>query len=161
MKPFPHRHIHSLSQPAFSLVETVLALGILGLAITALLGLLPHGIEMTRRAANISAVSRITSSISSELSLIYFGSLRSIGRTRLLYDDQGSKNLSAEFISYVAEVTVVTAGAQLPGDATPQQRIVPVQIRVAATPNRDFDFERAPANSYQTIPVLLGPSIQQ
>jgi uncharacterized protein (TIGR02598 family) len=149
---------------AFSLVETVLALGILGLAITALLGLLPHGIEMTRQAANISAVSRIVGNISSELSLFQFSELRS-GSARisnLAFDDQGSKIIGGQtFQSYLAEVNISNTGAVIPGSGTPQPQMIIAVINVAATPNPGFVFNPAAPNTYVSIPVILGPVLQR
>lgn len=148
----------------FSLVETVLALGIMGLAITALLGLLPHGIELSKRAANISAVSRIVSNITGRMSIMHFGNIAGIQTTRLMFDDQGSNiedsGGSEIDIAFVAEVTVNRAGAILPGSSAPQSMVLPVVIKVAATPNRTFNFENAALSSYQTIPLLIGPSVQ-
>jgi uncharacterized protein (TIGR02598 family) len=52
----------------FSLVETVIAIGIMGLAVTALLGLLPHGMEMAKKAGDEGARARILDSIRSDIS---------------------------------------------------------------------------------------------
>jgi uncharacterized protein (TIGR02598 family) len=155
----------------FSLVETVMALGIMGLAITALLGLIPHGIEMSRKAGHASAEARIVDTIATRLSNMPWiagtGGAVSIDqqdKKRMLFDDQGvqvESNSDYAPAVYVARVLVrgTGGGPKLPGKDEPQPLLRYVEIQIAATPNTKFDFDRAGARSYQSMPLILGPFI--
>jgi len=144
----------------FSLIETVLALGIMSLAITALLGLLPHGLEMSRKAANASAQSRIIDQIRNRLSNNSFSSLELMGNQTLFFDDQGELlDKDFEATVYVARVVASAIRMTLPGVGETEENIVRFQVQIAATPNTAFDFAAAPLNSYQSVPLLLAPII--
>lgn len=162
MKPFAcrtYRHPHGTG---FSLIETVLALGIMSLAITALLGLLPHGIEMSRKAANASAQSRIIDQIQSRLSNNSFKSLDKLSDQTLHFDDQGEmldddKDLRTTV--YVAKVVASSSAIRIPGGAKVETTLKRFIVKIVATPKTDFDFDGAPINSYQSVPVLIAPTI--
>lgn len=146
----------------FSLIETVLALGIMGLAITALLGLLPHGIEMSRKAANVSAMSRIVDSVQSRLSMNSFAALKDLGSTVLHYDDQGAvleDGGDLSLTSYVVRVRPARedAAAILPGSGSNEQTLLNFLVDIAATPNLNFKFDGAAKNSYESLPLHIAP----
>ncbi|MBL9146337.1 MAG: Verru_Chthon cassette protein B [Verrucomicrobiaceae bacterium] len=148
----------------FSLIETVLALGIMGLAITALLGLLPHGIEMSRKAANVSAMSRIVDSIQSRLLMNSFVALKNLGSTTLHFDDQGAileDGGDLTMSSYVVRVRPArgTALATLPGAAQNEETLLCFAVDIAATANPNFNFENAVKNSFDSIPLHIAPLV--
>ncbi|MDB6137137.1 MAG: Verru Chthon cassette protein [Verrucomicrobiaceae bacterium] len=160
------KHHHSFrfrrSSRAFSLVETVLALGIMALAITALLGLLPHGIEMTRKAANAAAETRIVDSIVGQLSNMPFTTLPAQDKKVLHFDDQGVVvDNTSDIIesTYLARVLVsqVVGGLLLPGSNNGEAQMLRVQIQIIQTPLRQFNFDTAPSKSFTTVPVVLAP----
>jgi len=146
------------------LVETVIALGIMGLAVTALLGLLPHGMEMSKKAANAGAESRIIDTLRSELGNFSFTGLSGLTRKRLAFDEEGmllDASASAVLISYVVEVTSSGSGENavaLPGATRPEVFLRNFVIKIAPTPNNEFDFETAPTASYRVLPLHFGPS---
>jgi len=156
---------------AFSLVETVMALGIMGLAVTALLGLLPQGIEMSRKAANAAAETRIVDTIVSRLTAIPFTSLATAAANfqSMHFDDQGvevTNTPEADQSTYFASVTFpasAAGGFVLPSSgsgkvAEPQMKRV--QINIVQTPLRTFNFAAAAVNaprSFSTVPVVLVP----
>lgn len=149
---------------AFSLIETVLALGIMGLAITALLGLLPHGIEMSRKAANVSAMSRILDTIQSRLASNSFAALKDLRSTTLHFDDQGvavEDTGNEQSSTYVVRVKPGDGGggALLPGSKDPESTLLRFSVEIAATGNTKFDFDKAPKNSFESVPVLIGPLV--
>lgn len=160
-------HIISISKSArgFSLVETVIALGIMGLAVTALLGLLPHGMEMSKKAANAGAEARILDTLRSELGNFSYSGLQALTRKRLAFDEEGmllDSSASAVLISYVTEVTSSSSGETpvgLPGGAGPERLLMNFVVKIAPTPNNDFDFSSAPANTYRVLPLHFGPVI--
>lgn len=148
----------------FSLVETVIALGIMGLAVTALLGLLPHGMEMSKKAANAGAEARILDTIRSELGNFSFTGLQGISKKRLAFDEEGmllDNSAEAVLISYVAEISTAASGGNpvsLPGGSA-ERLLLNIVAKVASTPNGDFNFETAPANTYRVVPMHFGPAI--
>ena len=145
---------------AFSLVETVLALGIMGLAITALLGLLPHGLEMSRKAANSAAEARIIDTIVGKLSNIPFTSLPAQNNLEMHFDDQGVEvDGTADLLesTFYARVLVPSgaAGLTLPGAAVKETTMRRIQIQIVQTALRRFNFDSAPSKTYTTVPVVL------
>jgi uncharacterized protein (TIGR02598 family) len=158
----------------FSLVETVMALGIMGLAITALLGLIPQGIEMSRKAGHASAQARIMDTIATRLANMPWyvnpdvpaplSAIDQQDNQRMLFDDQGvqvQRNSTASPAVYVARVLVHGSGPgpTLPGAANPQPLLRTVEVQIAATPNDKFDFEKANPRTYQSMPLMFGPTI--
>ena len=151
----------------FSLIESVVALGIMGLAVTALLGLLPHGMEVSRRAANAGATARIVESVTNELSQLTFQNLQNLPAIqRLVFDDEGMLLLpgqSSGQVAYVAEVEKPQASggmAALPGGG-PDEFLLRFVVKVANTPLPEFNFAEADTSAYFTTPIFLGPAIQQ
>ncbi len=148
-----------------------MALGIMGLAITALLGLIPHGIEMSRKAGHASAEARIIDTIATRLGNMPWQSPGGGGtsvdqqdRKRMLFDDQGvqvESNTDFTPAVYVARVLVkgLTIGPRVPGIVTPQPLLRYVEVQIAPTPDPKFNFDSANPRSYQSMPLILGPFI--
>jgi uncharacterized protein (TIGR02598 family) len=148
----------------FSLIETVLALGIMGLAITALLGLLPHGIEMSRKAANVSAMSRILDSVQSRLAMNSFAALKNLGATTLHYDDQGAvleDGGDLTMTSYVVRVRPARSAPQaiLPGSGAQEETLLCFSVDIAATANVNFSFDGAAKNAFDSMPLHIAPLV--
>lgn len=148
------------TRAAFSLVETVLALGIMGLAITALLGLLPHGLEMSRKAANSAAEARIIDTIVGKLSNIPFANLPAQNNLEMHFDDQGVEvDGTADLLesTFYARVLVPTGtqGLTLPGSISRETTMRRIQIQIVQTALRRFNFDSAPPKSFTTVPVVL------
>ncbi|MDB6118182.1 MAG: Verru Chthon cassette protein [Verrucomicrobiaceae bacterium] len=145
---------------AFSLVETVLALGIMGLAITALLGLLPHGIEMSRKAANAAAETRIVDTLLGQLNSVPFNSLDTLDKHEFHFDDQG---VAVDGTQEMAQSTYFvrllvgsgTGGLILPGATQPEPWMRKIQIQIVQTPLLRFNFEGAPPRTFSTVPLVL------
>ena len=166
MSPYPQRNSHkrrALAPHGFSLIETVLALGIMSLAITALLGLLPHGLEMSRKAANASAQTRIIDLIQNKLSNNSFASLGLLSADQTLhFDDQGELLDDGHDLTgsvYVARVVADQKNVTLPGSGAIELTLLRFQVQIASTPRPEFDFDSEPVNSYQSVPLLIAPLI--
>jgi uncharacterized protein (TIGR02598 family) len=126
----------------FSLVETVLAMAVMSLAVTVLLGLLPHGLEMSRKAGVSAGEARVTTEILGELSQVDWNSLATYDNKRFYFDDQGvrlSENAGLE-IAYVAEVQLPVP-INLPGASVPSDNLRRVVLDIASTPNTKFEFK--------------------
>jgi uncharacterized protein (TIGR02598 family) len=80
----------------FSLVETVLAMGIVSFAMMGILGLVPLGLSHFRQAMTVTAESQILQSLSNDLLLADYDKLvdefaQNGGKLEYYYDDQGGK----------------------------------------------------------------------
>jgi uncharacterized protein (TIGR02598 family) len=163
MKQLPNAHMQG-----FSLVETVLAIGIMGLAITALLGLLPHGIEMTRQAGNENAYARILNTVRTELMRVPFDTLPTTAdNQRMKFDEQGvmllpgasNNGINAQsFLVLVDHEGLLDNKLILTGGTATEHKLHNFSVHIAATGLPDFNFVAAPVKSYRTFPMLVGPN---
>jgi uncharacterized protein (TIGR02598 family) len=163
MKPIRHTRA-----AGFSLVETVLAIGIMGLAITALLGLLPHGIEMTRQAGNENAIARILDTVHTELMRMPYDTVHTLADgERLSFDEQGvliaggggGAGISAQaFLVQVDYRGVADNAIQLTGAVGAEPQVKNFAVQVASTGLSDFNFNSRSTKSFRTFPILVGPN---
>lgn len=128
--PAPDRFEARRCQEAFSLVETALALGVIGIAVTALVALLPGGLTQFRDAMDTSIGAQIFQRVVTDVEQMEFDTLLQSGDgtsgsffalpTRT-FDDQGNEVPTADAarVVYHARVRVsppgpaaVQAGAQ-------------------------------------------------
>lgn len=151
----------------FSLVEVTLAVAICALAVITLLGLIPQGMEISRKTSQMTDASYIIEQIIRDLEGSTWASLTSkkssstssgsqdfVGTETRYYDLQAApvaRNSSQ--IVYVAAFSFFDA--QLPSDGTAQSNLVRVMGRVAATSNPSFDFSKASPVSYVTFYDLI------
>lgn len=136
------------SRRGFSLVEVVLAVGIMALGVVTILGLLPHGMEMSRKTANEQAETRILDQIVGELQTTNWDSVGQFGKQTRYFDDQGLEitNGNQDFdvlLSYVAEVNVPDADVKLPTNrdgVDVNHNLRRVMVKLISKPLRNFDF---------------------
>lgn len=148
---------------AFSLVETVLALAVMGLSLSVLLGLLPHGLEMSRKAGVSAGESRVVTDLVAELSQASWSKLAAYHGARYLYDDQGVRLSggpgaapaadSDDMPAFVALVDISTP-ANMPGTGDVSNNLRRVVLKIASTNKESFDFE-ADGASFSTVTTLL------
>ena len=151
----------------FSLVEVVIAVGIMALGIVAVLGLLPHGLAMTKKTSDLTYQTRIFQHLLSEYQSMPWEELEptsSGGGQARIFDYQGielgsgSTSQQELFASYVAKVEIASDPVELPhvnGQSVTNQHLRRLVVRIAATPNREFDFDKATARSYSTYSAYL------
>lgn len=150
------------NQKGFSLVEVVLAVGIMAMGVVTILGLLPHGMEMSRKTANEQAETRIVEQLVGEMQSADWTTMGGLlgsgsGEIKAYFDDQGLRlaNTGVDAGSqmvYLARVIFadqsdVTNGAPLPGKdykAVPNKNLRRITVEVAVTQNPLFDFENPP-----------------
>jgi len=148
------------SAAGFSLVEVVLAVGIMALGVVTILGLLPHGLEMSRKTANEMAEARIIEHIVGEMQSSDWQSLSNYGQQLRYFDDQGlelqtlstAENQFA--LNYVVRVDVPALDVRLPTNSTStpvDQHLRRVTIRIVAAPLPDFNFNSPPPG----VPVKI------
>ncbi|GEP42197.1 hypothetical protein BGE01nite_14880 [Brevifollis gellanilyticus] len=141
----------------FSLVEVVLAVGIMALGVVTILGLLPHGLEMSRKTANEQAQTRIVDQITGELQASSWATLGGLigqggGSSMVLqYDDQGLRTRDSALATYIARVSLQdpqesTTGMQMPGNtgAPTNPNLRRVRIEVATSQDPNFNFSNPP-----------------
>lgn len=135
----------------FSLVETVLAMAVMSLAITVLLGLLPHGLEMSRKAGVSAGEARVTNDVLAELSRLEWTKLPTYDEHTFYYDDQGVRVENNDSVAYVAR-SLVPRGMKLPGATTDSDTLRRVIVQIASTSNRAFKFDEGKSfASYTSI----------
>ncbi len=155
----------------FSLIETVIALGIMGLAVTALLGLLPHGIEMSKKAASAGARSRVVDTVQSALANYSFSGFGKLSfPVRMNFDEEGElldNNNAAALVALVAEISCppLNGGSGgrpviMPNGGTTEPNLYNFVVKVASTPLADFDFEKSSPLSYSTVPLHIARVIR-
>lgn len=146
----------------FSLVEVVMAVGIMALGVVTILGLLPHGLEMTRKTANEQAETRIVDLIVGEMQSADWATLDLTPKQVRYFDDQGLELVEGDagsgdfsmMLSYVVQVNIPPLDVRLPnndGSMVPNQNLRRVMIKMIAAPLRDFNFD-APASA---IPIKV------
>jgi uncharacterized protein (TIGR02598 family) len=150
---------------AFSLVEVVLAVGIMAIGVVTILGLLPHGMEMSRKTANEQAETRIVDQLVGEVQSSDWETMGGIasqseGITRF-FDDQGlvitgAAGSISEILNYVARVSLADPTEKKSGMILPSRdgkstnkNLRRVIVEVAATQDQNFNFDSPPA----AIPV--------
>ncbi len=165
----------SFLKAGFSLVEVVLAVGIMGLGVVTILGLLPHGLEMSRKTANEQAQTRIVDQINGELQASSWETMGGIvgsggsNAVVLQYDDQGLRTREGADTTYVARVSLAlpqesTTGMQMPGKdsqapTNPNLRRVKIEVATAQDPNFNFDTPPAgaPVKRFTSLAAKMRP----
>lgn len=156
------------SRSGFSLVEVTLAVAIATLAILTLLGLLPQGLEMSRKTGIMTTNSNILEQIVRDLENTEFALVPSQNTSeggagagalaetsRRFFNDQGQEvEEDALDISYVAEIDF-SQPAALPVAEQAQKYLRRVIIRIVPSANSSFEFGEDNRLSYSTFAHLF------
>lgn len=137
MRSASHRTDHASRLPrthAFSLIEVLLAMGIISIALLATIGIIPAGLKSMASARESSVEAQIIASVGSQMRLTPFSELDTRwGNAEFYFDNDGLPfirgNRSAA--AYHADVTSITRGLTLPGGLTTNS-ITRVHIDVEA-----------------------------
>lgn len=163
------------SNKAFSLVEVALAVAIASLGIITCLGLLPEGIEMSRKTGLLAINSNVLDQIIRDLEnardwralkstyappagFPNGGAVAGQDDRKKYYDYQGTPvTASSKEIAFVAVIDY-DLNCNLPGDAAEQNYLARIRIRIANTSNPQYQFP-VPANGlYSTFYHLVSKS---
>lgn len=148
------KHISKLSPAGFSLVEVALSVAIAALAIITLLGLLPQGLEMSRKTGLLTSNSNILEQIIRDLENAQY-SLIPTKKEKKYFNDQGAEvKATSKEITFVAEIDFEQQ-ASLPQSETTQKHLRRVIVRVATTSDAAYKFDPNNRASYATFNHLV------
>jgi uncharacterized protein (TIGR02598 family) len=151
-----HRLNTTRASLGFSLVEVTLAVAIAALAIITLLGLLPQGLEMSRKTALITSNSNILEQIARDLDNARFAMLPT-AKQKKYFNDQGAElKEDSEEIIYVVEIDPDTNyPASLPKTEKEQPYLKRYIIKIANSNSADFEFDDSNRFRYSTYNHLV------
>lgn len=134
---------------AFSLVESVLALGVVSFVLVSILGLIPAGLKTYRSAMNFSIEANIARQISAE---ILQADARASNSQMRYFDDQGIETGSAQavFVAKVHAPAAISGGAV---STNSMARSVLIEISNRAVPSRENSYPvLVPGNPENDLP---------
>ena len=145
---------------AFSLAETTMAVAIAALGIVSIMGLMPQGLETSRKTSNIAVQTRIMQEIIGDLQSMDWSTLDStvLSQPTRNYDDQGIRlTTNNGFVSYVAHMDLkndmtVPQSSGSSGAAPYMRRLV---VKIANSSKSTFDFSSNNASHYKTVSYVL------
>jgi uncharacterized protein (TIGR02598 family) len=161
-------------QRGFSLIEVTLALAIAALGFITLLGLLPQGLDMARRSADLASEARIVQKLSSELQSTSWDKLtwKGYGPKRYFNDqameisESALSNPEVAFsLSYIASVYVpdqglglnLPSGSGVKTSATSSPQNYARRLGIAITPSSQpaYDFNADGLQRHVIHPVII------
>jgi len=130
---------------AFSLVETVLAIGVVSFALLAVLGVMSTGSSSLRRAVDSTVYSQIVQSVLASAKQSDFSGLTNSAPVgwngRLLYfDDRGVMLDGASNALYRATVSILSPAA-LPGTSSNYSDLAQISVRITKTANTNDAYK--------------------
>jgi len=148
-RSFTRRRIRWGSAAGFSLVEVVLALGVIGVALTSMLGLLPTGLTIFRESIEATVRADILRKLSSELQQTPFSEVKNSTGMRYFTDE--GQEVADEKRAFFGLTYSVGAGTDvLKGSSSGSYEnkfLKPVQVQIYTRADR----ERTPsAASFKT-----------
>lgn len=141
---------------AFSLVEVVLAIGIVSFAFVGLFGLLPAGLNIFRQAMDNSVGSQIVQRLVNEAQQTDFPTLTAAATVLRYFDEQGNEVTAANDSIYTAEVSV-KAKTKVPSATDREtESLATVKIRLANNPgHKTSPFDAGSNVPYTTYSALI------
>ena len=130
---------------AFTLVETVLAIGIVSTVMIALMGLIPVGMKMMKEAGVNTVGARIANKLLGEVQLSEFDDIQQYNNKEYWFDDMGTQLKKGQEESkirriYTAKVEVEEENTQIPG-AQPNKFLKRVVVKVSNVLGDEPDFD--------------------
>ncbi len=121
---------------AFSILEVVVAIGVVAFAFTALLGLLPVGMTIFSSALDTSVHSQIIQRFVSDAEQTDFNTLQQQPAVTRYFDDEGSESVQSSSV-YTASMTIKPT-TTLPKTAV-SSNLVTLSIKIAKDPGHAAD----------------------
>ena len=140
-------------ETGFSLIEVVLAIGIVSFAFVTLLGLLPVGLTAFRQSIDTTVGSQIVQRVVNEAQQADYTSLINSGTTQRYFDDQANEVTAANANNSIYTVQVSVSGTtSLPNSAGVQSsNLATISVKIADNPGH----VTAPFAANSTIPSTL------
>ncbi len=137
---------------AFSLIEVVIAIGIVSFAFVCLLGLLPVGLAAFRQSIDTTVGSQIVQRVVNEAQQTDYSSLTTSGTTQRYFDDQANEVTAANANNSIYTVQVTVSGTTaLPNTVGAQSsNLATVSVQIANNPG---NHTAAPFASTSVIPT--------
>jgi len=135
-RPFKGRGFGSWQTEGFSLVEVVLAIGIISFGLISMMGLLPSGLQAFRSSMERTVSAQVAQAIMGEAKQKDFTNLTSAAATYRYFTQEGVETLSRPEGIYTAEVTL-TNQVGVPGSGSAQftnRSLALVRVRIAHNP---------------------------
>jgi uncharacterized protein (TIGR02598 family) len=143
-------------QRAFTLVETVIAIGIVSTVMVALVGMMPEGMKMISQAGQRTVGARIAQQLIGQLQLAKYQEISNYDGQQYYFDDQGTE-VRADDVSFVytAKIEVQSAPPKIPGDRKPSAFLRRVVVKVSdKLDGPDFSDEAA-GRDYLRYPTMV------
>lgn len=136
---------------AFTLVETVLAIGIVSTVMIALMGLIPVGMKMMKEAGVNTVGARIANKLLGEVQLSEFDDIQQYNGKIYWFDDMGTQLKKGEDESkirriYTAKIEVEEESPKIPG-AQENKFLKRVVVKVSNVLGDEPDFKDPVAES--------------
>lgn len=152
------KHRRHISVAAFSLVEVTLAVAIASLALITFLGLLPQGLEISRKTSLMTLHSNVLEQIIRDLENAAWDTMPAGADVRRYFDDQGVEvDASSERLTLVAQMDF-SKQATLPVNDDPQRFLRRVIVRIATTASPTFQFGEDNKFAYSSYHHLVSKS---
>jgi uncharacterized protein (TIGR02598 family) len=138
----------------FTLVEVCLSLGIMAFSVTAMLGLLPLGVDTLRKNIDSSQAKNLSQQVVLEARQMAFSTLSTMGAYKRYFNSQGdSVNAGSAQMVYTCNVSVNGNGVtKLPGGDTQQRTLVTLTVEIRKTPGGvDLPQNSAIANTVSMV----------
>lgn len=154
----PATYCRSAAAPGFSLVEVVMAVGIVAISALAVVGLLPHGLAVTKKTGDLTYQTRIFQQIVSEHQAMPWSLITGTGagKDKRLYDYQGVELTGGQsgLTSFVVETEVVNDGVNLPG-GTENENLRRLVVRIANSTSSSYSFNSNQPGTVAIYSTLL------
>ncbi len=129
-----------LRHAGFTLIETTLALALTAIGLIALLGLIPHGLDVMKSASDKSIEARISQEIVNEVMLTDWQNVNSYDEIIRYYDNDGVQlddlGLDKLRINYnvLIEIPDSNQGMRLPGGGAADPDIKRIKVTIVTVP---------------------------
>lgn len=147
---------HTFRHRGFSLVEVVLAIGVVSFAFVAIFALIPLGLGSFRQAIDNSVGSQIVQRLINEAQQTDYPTLTATPATQRYFDDQGNEVTSINDSIYTVQISVL-APTTLPNSVTPaSDSLATVTVKIANNPaHRASPFDSTAKTTYGTYSALI------